>query len=106
MEEAEAGRFDLVVFRAFSPLSATVLKSLSRLLLPHGVIAAYKGRRQTLEEELKAAEAAAPAIAGSWEIVPLAVPFLDEERHLALIYAGARAAQMPGGLALSCRRMP
>jgi 16S rRNA (guanine527-N7)-methyltransferase len=88
MEKSAPGRFGLVVFRAFRPLEAPALKGLLRLLLPGGSIAAYKGRRQTLEEELKAAEAAVPAIAGTWEIIPLRVPFLDEERHLALICPG------------------
>jgi 16S rRNA (guanine527-N7)-methyltransferase len=85
MEKAAPGRFDLVVFRAFSPLEPVVLKSLCRLLAPGGIIAAYKGRRQVVEAELTAAEAAVPKLAGTWEIIPLQVPFLDEERHLAVI---------------------
>jgi 16S rRNA (guanine527-N7)-methyltransferase len=88
MEKSAPGRFGLVVFRAFRPLEAPVLKGLFRLLLPGGIIAAYKGRRQTVEEELKAAEVAVPAIPFSSEILPLRVPFLDEERHLALISPG------------------
>jgi 16S rRNA (guanine527-N7)-methyltransferase len=86
MEKSAPGRFALVVFRAFKPLEAPVLKGLVRLLLPNGVIAAYKGRRQVIEEELRNAEAAVPAVPFSREIIPLEVPFLDEERHLALIY--------------------
>jgi 16S rRNA (guanine527-N7)-methyltransferase len=85
MEKSAPGRFGLVVFRAFRPLEAPVLKGLARLLLPGGVIAAYKGRREAIEKELKAAEAAVPEFPFSREIIPLRVPFLDEERHLALI---------------------
>jgi 16S rRNA (guanine527-N7)-methyltransferase len=90
MEKSAPGRFDLVVFRAFRPLEAPVLKGLLRLLHPNGVIAAYKGRRQVVEEELRAAGAAVPAVPFSREIIPLEVPFLDEERHLALIYPNCR----------------
>jgi 16S rRNA (guanine527-N7)-methyltransferase len=90
MEKTAPGRFDLIVFRAFRPLEAPVLRGLLRLLLPKGIIAAYKGRRQVIEEELRTAEAAVPAIPFSREIIPLQVPFLDEERHLALIYPNHR----------------
>jgi 16S rRNA (guanine527-N7)-methyltransferase len=89
MEKAAPGRFDLIVLRAFKPLEAPVLKGLARLLLPGGIIAAYKGRRQVTEEELRAAEASVPALRFSREIIPLEVPFLDEERRLALIYPEA-----------------
>jgi 16S rRNA (guanine527-N7)-methyltransferase len=86
MEKSAPGRFDLIVLRAFRPLEVPVLKGLVRLLLPNGLIAAYKGRRQVIEEELQAAEAPVPSAPFSREIIPLEVPFLDEERHLALIY--------------------
>jgi 16S rRNA (guanine527-N7)-methyltransferase len=85
IEKSAPRRFDLIVFRAFSPLEAPLLKRLFRLLLPGGLIAAYKGRRCTVEEELKAVETAAPPLHFSRKIIPLEVPFLDEERHLALI---------------------
>jgi 16S rRNA (guanine527-N7)-methyltransferase len=87
IEKSAPCRFDLVVSRAFRPLEVPVLRGLFRLLLPGGIIAAYKGRRQTVEEELNAA-AAVPPLPFSHEIIPLQVPFLDEERHLALIYPG------------------
>ena len=95
MEKAAPGRFDLIVLRAFRPLEAPVLKGMVRLLLPNGIIAAYKGRRQAAEEELRAAEAQVPAVPFSREIIPLEVPFLNEERHLALIYP---ATSKPGPL--------
>ena len=83
------GCFDLIVFRAFRPLDAQILKGLLRLLAGGGTLAAYKGRRQTIEEEMTAAfsttkKGKAPSI-GAWEIIPLKVPFLEEERHLLLI---------------------
>jgi 16S rRNA (guanine527-N7)-methyltransferase len=85
MEKAAPCRFGLVVFRAFSPLEKAVLKGLGRLLVPGGIIAAYKGRRQVVEAELAAAGDIPPESAGAWEIIPLQVPFLDEERHLAVL---------------------
>jgi 16S rRNA (guanine527-N7)-methyltransferase len=97
MEKAAPGRFDLAVFRAFRPLEPPILKGLLRLLAEGGVLAAWKGRRSTLEEELGKLEAAgllssraAPASPSatrglSWEILPVKTPFLEEERHLVLI---------------------
>jgi 16S rRNA (guanine527-N7)-methyltransferase len=94
LEEAEmekldlpAGGFDLIVFRAFRPLEPAILKGLIRLLAPGGSLAAYKGRRESVEEEISRvmiATGKGPPI-GSWEILPLKVPFLEEERHLLLI---------------------
>ena len=93
MERAE-GLFDVIVFRAFSPLKPAILKSLTNLLAPDGVITAYKGRRESLEEELdrvfnKACISAGISGSGwetlSREIIPLEVPFLEEERHLLLL---------------------
>jgi 16S rRNA (guanine527-N7)-methyltransferase len=78
--------FDLIVFRAFRPLGGGIIKALLRLLKPGGTIAAYKGKRQAVEEEI--GRAAFPREI-SREIIPLEVPFLDEERHLLLIRATA-----------------
>jgi 16S rRNA (guanine527-N7)-methyltransferase len=74
-------RFDLVVFRAFRPLEPALYRKLFKLLAPRGALAAYKGRRQAIEEEISKAPPAA------WEIFALEVPFLEEERHLLLIRA-------------------
>jgi 16S rRNA (guanine527-N7)-methyltransferase len=79
MERAAPGRFTLLCFRAFRPLEPALLRSLRRLLAPGGMIAAYKGRLETVRAEL---EALRP---DSWEILPCPVPGLDEERHLALL---------------------
>jgi 16S rRNA (guanine527-N7)-methyltransferase len=84
MEKAKGGRFNLVVFRAFRPLEP-ILKGLLGLLVPGGVLAAYKGREQAVKEEMAEAEKSAPEIVGKWEVIPLTVPFLDEERRLVII---------------------
>jgi 16S rRNA (guanine527-N7)-methyltransferase len=81
MEKAEGGRFDLVAFRAFRPLEKPVLRGLLRLLREGGSLAAYKGRREAIETEMKAAG----DLTGAWEAFPCPVPFLDEERHLVVI---------------------
>jgi len=77
------------VFRAFRPLSPPILKGLFALLAPGGILAAYKGRRETIDEEMagvtSAAEKGKCPAPGSREILPLEVPFLEEERHLVLI---------------------
>lgn len=80
-----AGSFDLIVFRAWKPLDRAVLKDLSKLLKSGGFLAAYKGRLKSVEEEMAQALIAAGKDAFSWELLPLEVPFLDEERHLLLI---------------------
>jgi 16S rRNA (guanine527-N7)-methyltransferase len=100
MEKAAPGRFDLAVFRAFRPLEPPILKGLLRLLAEGGILAAWKGRRSAIQEELGKLEAAgflSPETAPSAsappaerklcrEILPVRVPFLEEERHLVLFY--------------------
>ena len=107
VEEAEMERiptppfFDIAVFRAFRPLEPSIFKGLSRLLTDGGVLAAYKGRRQSLEEEmaglLNAPKKGAFPPIGGWEALPLEVPFLEEERHLLLLTSGPSARQ-PGDI--------
>ena len=94
------GSFDVVVFRAFKPLLPALLKKLLALLAPGGVLAAYKGRRQVIDEEMgKLFGTSIELKAGGdiqcqnfawekihWEIIPLKVPFLEEERNLVLIW--------------------
>jgi 16S rRNA (guanine527-N7)-methyltransferase len=81
---AEIGeRFDLVTFRAFTPLDRD-LPVLRRALAPEGHLAAYKGRREKIRRELEAA--GIPE--GRAAVFPLRVPFLEEERHLVVLGAG------------------
>jgi len=76
-------RFDLVVFRAFKPLDPVILKHLSKILVPGGIIAAYKGRKKSIEEEMGKIDLLRAKI--SLDIIRLEVPFLEEERHLLVI---------------------
>jgi 16S rRNA (guanine527-N7)-methyltransferase len=88
IERAPGGRFALVVFRALRPLDTAILGSLFRLLRPGGVLAAYKGKKDTFTGEMARAEqffSGKRRLLGGWESFPTPVPFLDEERHLVVI---------------------
>jgi 16S rRNA (guanine527-N7)-methyltransferase len=93
MEKAAAEGFDLVVFRAFRPLEPAILKALLRLLKPGGFLAAWKGRLENSRDEMLAVEKSFSGLANGkaveWEIQPLTVPFLKEERHLTVIKPGS-----------------
>ena len=81
MERAAPGRFSLLTFRAFRPLEPAILRSLFRLCAAGGTLAAYKGRREKIEEEM----AAAGQTPAAYEAIPCPVPLLEEERHLLVI---------------------
>jgi len=81
IEKARSGPFDLITFRAFRPLEPPILKALLKLLKPGGVLGAYKGRLEKIREEMAPIE----TLIGTWEAIPVQVPFLNEERHLVLI---------------------
>lgn len=84
VEQAEKGRYDLLVFRAFRPLDQKMYRALEGLLSPDGTIAAWKGRREKIDEEMKGIT----SIAGPWDALPIQVPFLnDTERHLVVIHS-------------------
>lgn len=73
-------RFDLVVFRAFTPLHREI-DALRRILEPRGVIIAYKGKRARILEELNEAGLGPKQV----RIEAVEVPFLEEERHLVIL---------------------
>jgi 16S rRNA (guanine527-N7)-methyltransferase len=81
MERSPPGRFHLITFRAFRPLDAMLLTALFRLLAPGGVLFAYKGRKESITAEMHRVE----TCMGSWERIPLLIPFLEEERHLVVL---------------------
>jgi len=78
LEKTPPGRFHLVTFRAFKPLKPKLLKTLFKVCVKGGVIAAYKGRREKIEQEMAQSDI-------GWEAIPYKVPFLDEERHILVI---------------------
>jgi 16S rRNA (guanine527-N7)-methyltransferase len=81
IEESGANRFNIIAFRAFKPLDEKLLANLSRLLIPGGVLIAYKGRKDAVLREMAAIE---PFLIRG-ELFPIRVPFLDEERHIAVL---------------------
>ena len=88
----QGGSFDIVVFRAFRPLEGGIVKNLLGLLAPDGCMAAYKGRRSVIEEEMENLFVKSGKdkghVFGEWKIMPVEVPFLEEERHLLVINNG------------------
>ena len=82
VEKAPAAAFDLVAFRAFRPLDAAMYRSLERLVRDGGTLAAWKARRDKIDEEMEGIRGET----GNWEAIPLKVPFMEnEERHLVLV---------------------
>jgi 16S rRNA (guanine527-N7)-methyltransferase len=82
MEKLSVTGFDLAVFRAFKPLEPKMLQKLFRLITPGGILTAYKGRRQSIEEEMDQFQKLCDI---KWDILPLEIPFLEEERHLVVL---------------------
>jgi 16S rRNA (guanine527-N7)-methyltransferase len=85
MEKVKPGRFAVVTFRALKPLEPKILKSLFRLCTNGGILAAYKGRIEKINNEMIALEKLKPELAGRWTPENCQVPFLNEERHLVVI---------------------
>ena len=81
LEKTESGRFNLVTFRAFSPIEPKLLETLFRSCKQNGIIAAYKGRCEKIEQEMASINQAEY----TWNLIPCGVPFLNEERHLLII---------------------
>jgi 16S rRNA (guanine527-N7)-methyltransferase len=80
VEPRPGGGFDVVTFRAVAPLDR-FLADLARSRIAWRWVASYKGRRDRIDAELSAL---GPAARGA-EVLPLPVPFVDEERHLVVI---------------------
>jgi 16S rRNA (guanine527-N7)-methyltransferase len=80
VEPRPRGGYDVVTFRAVAPLDR-FLADLARSGIAWRYVASYKGRRDRIDEELSAL---GPVARGA-EVLPLPVPFVDEERHLVVI---------------------
>jgi 16S rRNA (guanine527-N7)-methyltransferase len=70
--------FDVVTFRAFSPLQAC-WRGIARITRPGGTVAAYKGRPERFAREIESIKA------DSVTVLPLQVPGLDAARNLVII---------------------
>ena len=74
------GLYDLLTFRAWSALDPEVLSVMARILAPDGVVAAYKGRRDVIDQELRSVA----GIAVNPEVFQLETFSGEEERNLVL----------------------
>ena len=79
--DRDEGLYDIVCCRAFRPLKIS-FPGLVRRLAPGGTLVLYKGKRAIIDEELRAVDEESTGY--ERRIVPVSVPFLEEERHLLL----------------------
>lgn len=81
-ERVDEGAYDLITFRAFRPLDKKMTKTLLRIVKDNGYLCAYKAKAASIKEEMDGITALVP----EYEVVPLAVPGLeDSERNLVII---------------------
>lgn len=81
LEKIPAESFDLAVFRAFRPLDPSIFTALQQRIKPNGILAAYKGKRTAIEEEMQALG----KTGYQYRIIPIETPFYEAERNLVLI---------------------
>ncbi|HPE88349.1 MAG TPA: 16S rRNA (guanine(527)-N(7))-methyltransferase RsmG [Spirochaetia bacterium] len=74
--ERAKGSYDVVTFRAFRPFERKLFKRVFSVCSPGGRVVAYKGKADKAEAELAEIE----GLYASAEILPIAVPFLSDER--------------------------
>jgi 16S rRNA (guanine527-N7)-methyltransferase len=85
--ERAKGSYDIVTFRAFRPFERKLFRKVFGICSPGGHVVAYKGKADRAEAELE-------AITGLYEdaqILPIQVPFLDDERCLVVMRPVARS---------------
>ena len=75
------GCYDIVCCRAFRPL-LNVFSDLLSKISPGGSLLLYKGRKRVILDEIESVTHYSENAAFEHEIIPVSVPFLDEERHL------------------------
>ena len=83
LAQAALAPVDVVSWRAVAPL-ARLLPDLLPVLHPRSTVAVYQGTAATVRRELAAAREAAGERLRA-QVIPLAVPYLDGERHLVLL---------------------
>ena len=81
LEKVPAACFDIAVFRAFRPLDCSMFTALQERIKPNAILAAYKGKRSAIEEEMQALRNTALA----YRIIPVHTPFYEAERNLVII---------------------
>lgn len=82
IEQFPENELDIATFRAFRPLDKKMTKTILRAIKPDGFFAAYKAKKESIEEEMKAISNIIP----EYKIKPLTVPFLENhQRHIVLV---------------------
>lgn len=82
LERLDQDFTDIAVFRAFRPLDKKITKNLLRIVKKGGYLAAYKAKKNKIEEEMEAIKNFIP----EYTIQPLTLPFLqDTERNLVIV---------------------
>jgi len=84
--ERAPGSYDLVTFRAFRPFERKLFKRVFALCESDGFVIAYKGKKEKALDELNAVE----GLFSESEILPVKVPFLDDERCLVILRPAPR----------------
>lgn len=86
-------QFHLALMRAFRPLTPSVIREVRSHIVAPGTMFAMKGKRKKIEDEIAGLVAlgsdsalsprgATTPAADEIDVLPLRVPFLDEERHI------------------------
>jgi len=86
--ERYRGSHDIVSFRAFKPFERKLFKKVFAACAQDGFVAAYKGKADKARDELAAIE----GLYSSADILPLRVPFLEDERCIVLLRPAKKGA--------------
>jgi 16S rRNA (guanine527-N7)-methyltransferase len=89
--ERAKGSYDIVTFRAFRPFERKLFKKVFSICASSGHVVAYKGKADKAEAELE-------TITGLYtdaRIIPIQVPFLDDERCLVVMRPAGKPAGKP-----------
>ncbi|MDX9898292.1 MAG: 16S rRNA (guanine(527)-N(7))-methyltransferase RsmG [Spirochaetia bacterium] len=84
--EHAKGCFDIVTFRAFRPFEKKLFKRVFSVCAPGGFVIAYKGKADKARAELSEIE----GLYSSCDILPVKVPFLEDERCVVILRPAIR----------------
>jgi 16S rRNA (guanine(527)-N(7))-methyltransferase GidB len=84
--EHAKGSYSIITFRAFRPFERKLFKHVFALCDTGGAVVAYKGKQDKAQAELPEIE----GLYASAEIVPVKVPFLDDERCVVVMRPSRR----------------
>jgi 16S rRNA (guanine527-N7)-methyltransferase len=84
--ERAKGSWDIVTFRAFRPFERKLFKRVFSVCAPGGFVVAYKGKAEKVHAELEHID----GLYASAEILPVKVPFLDDERCVVIMRPSKR----------------